>query len=152
MELCRLRSLVCFAAFLILAAPVALSGETISVTVDATRTQQKLLRTHLVIPVSAGALTLYYPKWLPGNHRASGPISGVTGLKFECNGKTIPWKRDLLDAFAFHVEIPAGVSHLDASFDFVEPENGSATDKLMVLEWNDVVLYPAGTPARATEL
>jgi len=147
MELCRLRSLVCFAAFLILAAPVALSGETISVTVDATRTQQKLLRTHLVIPVSAGALTLYYPKWLPGNHRASGPISGVTGLKFECNGKTIPWKRDLLDAFAFHVEIPAGVSHLDASFDFVEPENGSATDKLMVLAWNEVVLYPAGNPA-----
>jgi predicted metalloprotease with PDZ domain len=139
---------MCFAVILIMAAAAALSGETISVTVDATRTQQKLLRTHLVIPVSAGPLTLYYPKWLPGNHRASGPINSLTGLKFEGGGKTIPWKRDLLDAFTFHLEIPAGVSHLDASFDFIEPENDSATDKLMVLAWNEVVLYPAGTPAQ----
>lgn len=148
MKPCRLRTLVCFVAVLVMAAPVALSGETISVTVDATRTQQKLLRTHLVIPVSAGPLTLYYPKWLPGNHRASGPINNVTGLKFEGDGKTIPWKRDLLDAFTFHLEIPAGVSHLDARFNYIEPENDSATDKLMVLEWNEVVLYPAGNPAQ----
>lgn len=148
MNPCRLRTLVCLAAVLVMAAPAALSGETISVTVDATRTQQKLLRAHLVIPVSAGPLTLYYPKWIPGNHRASGPINNVTGLKFEGGGKTIPWKRDLLDAFTFHLEIPAGVSHLDARFDYIEPENDSATDKLMVLEWNEVVLYPAGNPAQ----
>ena len=122
MKPCRLRSLVCLAAVLVLAAPAALAGETISLTVDATRTQQKLLRAHLVIPVSAGPLTLYYPKWIPGSHRAPGPISGLTGLKFEADGKTISWKRDLLDVFTFHLEIPAGVSRLDASFDFIEPE------------------------------
>src|ERR1019366_8070940 len=44
--------------------------------------------------------------------------------------------------------IPAGVSHLDARYDFIEPVGGSATEKLMVLEWNDVILYPAGTPAQ----
>ena len=148
MKLCRLRLLMCFTAILIIAAPAALLAETISVTVDATKTQQKLLRTHLVIPVSAGPLTLYYPKWIPGDHRASGPINSVAGLKFEADGKIIPWKRDLLDVFTFHLEIPAGVTHLDAKFDFIEPEGDSATDKLMVLEWNEVVLYPAGTPAQ----
>jgi predicted metalloprotease with PDZ domain len=148
MKSCRLRTLAGCCAILIFVAPIALSAEAITVTVDATRTRQKLLRSHMVIPVSAGPLTLYYPKWLPGNHRASGPISSVTGLKFEADGKSIPWNRDLLDAFAFHLDIPAGVTHLDAKFDFIEPDNDSATDKLMVLAWDEVVLYPAGTPAQ----
>ncbi|MFZ0992001.1 MAG: M61 family peptidase, partial [Candidatus Sulfotelmatobacter sp.] len=58
-----------------------------------------------------------------------------------------PWQRDLLDVFTFHVEIPRGVSHLDVNYDYIEPDGQSATDKLMVLEWNEVVLYPADTPA-----
>jgi len=49
--------------------------------------------------------------------------------------------------FAFHLEIPQGVSQLEATYDYIEPEGESATDKLTVLEWNDVLLYPAGTPA-----
>ena len=130
-----------------LAAPAVLAGETISVKVDATKTPLKLLRIHLAMPVKPGPLTLYYPKWIPGEHGPEGPISNLTGLKFEANGKTIPWKRDLLDVFTFHVEIPAGVSKLEAAYDYIEPEGGSATDKLLVLEWNEAVLYPAGTPA-----
>ncbi len=125
----------------------ALADENISVTVDATRTRQKLLHVHLVLPVKPGPLTLYYPKWIPGEHGPDGPISNLTGLKFESNGKTIPWERDLLDVFTFHVEVPGGVSHLDASYDYIEPDGGSATDKLLVLEWNEVVLYPANIPA-----
>ncbi len=123
------------------------AGESIPLTVDATGTQQKILYVHEVIPVEPGPLTLYYPKWIPGEHGPEGPITSLTGLKFEADGKTIPWRRDLKDVFTFHLEIPAGVSHLDAKFDFIEPEGQSATDKLMVLEWNDVILYPAGTLA-----
>jgi predicted metalloprotease with PDZ domain len=122
-------------------------GETIQVTVDATKTQQKLLRTHLTMPVQAGALTLYYPKWIPGEHGPNGPIADLAGLKFEGGGQTIPWKRDLLDVFTFHLEIPAGVTQLEATYDFIEPEGESATDKLTVLEWNAVLLYPEGIPA-----
>ncbi|MFZ0744168.1 MAG: M61 family peptidase [Terracidiphilus sp.] len=147
MEPCRLRTLVCIAIVLVLAAPAALAGETISLTIDATKTQQKLLRAHLVMPVKPGPLTVYYPKWIPGEHGPDGPIADLTGLKFEADGKTIPWKRDLLDVFTFHLEIPAGVSRLDANYDYIEPDGFSATDKLMVLEWNDVLLYPAGIPA-----
>jgi predicted metalloprotease with PDZ domain len=148
MELCRLRALVVLAITLVIAAPAALAGQTISVTVDATRTQQKLLSAHEVIPVKPGPLTLYYPKWIPGEHGPNGPIAGLTGLKFEADGKTIPWQRDLLDVYTFHLEIPAGVSRLEAKYDYIEPDGVSATDKLLVLEWNEVVLYPAGVPAQ----
>jgi predicted metalloprotease with PDZ domain len=132
----------------VLAAPAVLAGESIPLTVDATRTQQKLLHVHEVIPVTPGPVTLYYPKWIPGEHGPDGPITSLTGLKFEADGKTIPWRRDLLDVYTFHLEIPDGVSHLDANFDFIEPLDYSATDKLMVLEWSYVILYPAGTPAQ----
>jgi len=64
------------------------------------------------------------------------------------SGKTIPWQRDLLDVYTFHLEIPAGVSRLEAKYDYIEPDGVSATDKLLVLEWNEVVLYPAGVPAQ----
>jgi predicted metalloprotease with PDZ domain len=146
----RFRFLGTLALICTLAGPAAsaLSGQTISLTVDATKTQQKLLHAHLEIPVKPGPLTVYYPKWIPGEHGPEGPISNLTGLHFEANGKSIPWKRDLLDVFTFHLDIPAGVSRLDANYDFIEPEGNSATDKLMVLEWNDVILYPAGTPAQ----
>ena len=146
MKLFRVGSFVLLAAVLGLAVS-ALAEEAILVTVDATRTQQKLLHTHLVIPVKPGPLTLYYPKWIPGEHGPDGPVANLTGLKFEAGGQTIPWERDLLDVFTFHVEIPRGVSHLDANFDYIEPDGVSATDKLLVLEWNEVVLYPADVAA-----
>ena len=148
MELGRLRALVFLAITLVIAAPAALTGQTITVTVDATKTQQKLLSAHEIIPVKPGPLTLYYPKWIPGEHGPNGPIAGLTGLKFEADGKTIPWQRDLLDVYTFHLEIPAGVSRLEAKYDYIEPDGVSATDKLLVLEWNEVVLYPAGVPAQ----
>jgi predicted metalloprotease with PDZ domain len=126
----------------------------ISLTVDATQTPLKLIHTHESIPVKPGPLTLYYPKWIPGEHGPDGPINNVTGLKFTANGSTIPWLRDLSDVFTFHVDVPAGASQLDVNFDYLEPSGGgfassamSATDKLIVIEWNQNVFYPAGTPA-----
>jgi len=145
----RLRFLVFLGVISSLAASASLvlAADTISLKVDATRTPQKILRVHLTMPVKAGPLTLYYPKWIPGEHGPDGPITSLAGLKFEGGGKPIPWKRDLLDAFTFHVEIPTGVAELDADYDYLEPQSGSATDKLLVLEWNEVALYPAGIPA-----
>ncbi len=147
MELSRLCSFVFLAFTLLVSTSTALSAENIFVTVDARRTQQKLLHTRLLMPVKPGPLTLYYPKWIPGEHGPDGPVANLTGLKFEGGGRTIPWKRDLLDVFTFHVVVPEGVSELIANYDFIEPDGNSATDKLMVLEWNDVLLYPAGTRA-----
>jgi predicted metalloprotease with PDZ domain len=132
----------------------AQSAPTISLTLDASQAPLKILRSHISMPVKPGPLTLYYPKWIPGEHAPDGPIANLTGLKFSANGKTIPWQRDLLDVFTFHVDVPSGADHLDISFDYLEPTNSgtytsaaSATDKLVVISWNQNVLYPAGTPA-----
>ncbi|HLV96110.1 MAG TPA: hypothetical protein VKS44_13030 [Candidatus Acidoferrales bacterium] len=126
---------------------------TISLTVDATKTPQKFIPCTEVIPVKPGPLTLYYPKWIPGEHSPSGPIVNLTGLKFTANGQTIPWRRDLTDVFTFHLDVPAGADRVEAKYDYLEPSGGgiyggslSATDKLIVLEWNQTVLYPAGSP------
>lgn len=125
-------------------AALAQAGD-ITVSVDATRVAQKLLRVEETLPVSAGPLTLYYPKWLPGEHGPDGPVSNLTGLHFEADGKPIAWKRDLLDVYTFRLDVPAGATKLHAAYDYIETAGASATDKLLVLEWNEVVLYPAGT-------
>ena len=65
--------------------------------VDATQAPQKILHVKMEIPVTAGALTLYYPEWIPGEHMPDGPIIEVAGMKFNGGGKTIPWRRDLVE-------------------------------------------------------
>jgi predicted metalloprotease with PDZ domain len=124
-------------------AVLAQSGN-IAVRVDASRVPQKLLHVEETLPVKPGPLTLYYPKWIPGEHGPDGPISSVTGLKFDADGQSIPWKRDLLDVWTFHVDVPQGTTKLHVAYDYIEGAGFSATDKLLVLEWNEVVLYPAG--------
>ena len=122
--------------------------------VDASHVPQKILHSHEQIPVRPGPLVLYYAKWIPGEHMPDGPIDNLAGLKFTANGKTIPWRRDLVDMFAFHLDLPAGVESLDADFDFLlsAPAAGyssgaSATAYLDVLSWNQVLLYPQGYAA-----
>ena len=147
MKICRLQWLALVISGFVAIGNARLNAESISLTVDATKTQNKILHMHLVMPVKPGPLTVYYPKWIPGNHGPDGPIANLTGLKFEGGGKVIPWRRDLLDVFTFHLDVPAGVSRLEANYDYIEPNGGSATDKLLVLEWSEVALYPEGTPA-----
>ena len=125
---------------------------TITVSVDASDAPRKIFHAQLTIPAAPGTLTLYYPKWIPGEHGPTGPIEDLAGLKFTANGQTLKWRRDLLDGWKFHVEVPAGVSTVNASLDFISPtgEEGlftggaSATDKMTVLSWNTVLLYPEG--------
>lgn len=128
--------------------PMAWGQSQIALTVDTTQSPLMILHVREAIPVQPGPLTLYYPKWIPGNHSPSGPISSLTGLHFTANGKVVPWQRDLLDVFTFHVDVPQGATELDAQFDFLEPPGFSATDKLLVLEWNEVALYRADEPAQ----
>jgi predicted metalloprotease with PDZ domain len=131
----------------------AQAAPVINLTVDATQAPLKILHAKIQMAVNPGPLTLYYPKWIPGLHEPAGPIANVTGLKFSANSQSIPWRRDLLDVYTFHVDVPQGASQLNISFDYLEPSGGggpaagSATDKLLVLNWNQVLFYPAGTPS-----
>ncbi|MBV8049813.1 MAG: M61 family peptidase, partial [Acidobacteriaceae bacterium] len=126
----------------------------IAISVDASQVSQRILHAKLEIPVRPGPLTLFYPKWMPADHSPDGPIWNVAGLKFLAGGKEIPWQQDLVDMYAFNLAIPAGVSSIDASLDFLisAPRpwidfSASGAANLFVLMWNQVVLYPKGYPA-----
>ncbi|MGE5326924.1 MAG: M61 family metallopeptidase [Deltaproteobacteria bacterium] len=152
----RSRLFVLSFALLLFAIPLpAASGPTIHLVVDATQAPTKLLHTQMTLPAEPGPLTLYYPKWIPGEHGPDGPLGNVTGLKIFAKSKDIGWKRDLLDMFTFHVDVPKGVSSLDIKFDYIEPASSfvysggaSASDKMLVISWNQNVLYPAGILAQ----
>jgi hypothetical protein len=91
----------------------------IRLTVDATQAPQKILHAHMQIPVQAGPLTLQYAEWIPGEHMPDGPIINVAGLKFMAGNQVIPWRRDLVEMFSIHLDIPAGVTVLDGDLDFL---------------------------------
>lgn len=132
-------------------AAAAQSMPTIMLSVDATDAPRKIIHARLNIPASPGTLTLLYPKWIPGEHGPTGPITELAGLQFRANGQTLKWRRDLSDGWTFHVEVPGGTTSVEASLDYMSPtEEGiytggpSATDKLTVINWNTLLLYPAG--------
>ena len=125
----------------------AQSSVTINLTVDATHAPEMILHNRMVMPVNPGPLTVYYPKWIPGTHAPVGPENNMAGLTFSANGKSLPWQRDLLDAYTFHLDVPRGVERLEIEFDYIESANDYATDKLVIVSWNPNVLYPAGIPA-----
>src|SRR6201996_1807207 len=122
--------------------------------VDATDAPRNILHATLTIPVSSGAVTIVYPKWLPGNHRPTGPIQNFTGLHFKAAGKDLEWQRDLEDMYAFHLQVPAGVSELQASYDTITYNGKSsfASSKVLDLLWNQVVLYPKGAASNAVQV
>src|ERR1700685_1371251 len=94
---------------------------TVAIFVDATSAPRKIFHAKLKIPASAGDLTLYYPKWIRGEHEPDGPVVDLAGLKFTAGGKTLKWRRDLLDGFTIHVDVPAGEGEITAELDFLSP-------------------------------
>jgi predicted metalloprotease with PDZ domain len=132
---------------------------TLTLKVDLSGAPRKIFRVHETIPVQPGALTLYYPKWIPGEHSPSGPIENVAGLVISANGKPLAWRRDLRDMFTLHLDVPAGVSQLDLAFQFLSPGDGglfgasaSSTPNLVDLEFNQVAFYPAGHYTRQIQI
>lgn len=107
---------------------------------------QQVLYVTEVMPVRPGALTLYYPKWIPGDHSPDGPIGALMGLEITGRGQRIAWQRDPVDMFAFHLDVPAGVSSLDIRFEFPAPDR--VTPQLVDLTWDQVALYRAGYPSK----
>ena len=121
----------------------------IKVDVDATDLAHRVLQVNETLPVKPGKLTLLYPQWLPGNHAPRGPIDQIAGLVIRANGQTLAWKRDPLDVYAFEVDVPKGAAQLNISFQVATPQNSDQgrvvmTPALTNVQWNQVVLYPAG--------
>jgi predicted metalloprotease with PDZ domain len=118
----------------------------IQIVADLTDAPRKLYHAEVDLPVTAGPLALTTPKWIPGNHRPTGPVDAITGVMFTIDGQPIPWRRDDVDLYQFHVTIPEGVTTLHAHLDCIVTERVS--QKLAVLEWQKLMLYPANMPVR----
>ena len=122
--------------------------------VDLRESARRIFHAQLELPAKPGTMTLLYPKWIPGEHAPDGPIADLVGLKFTGGGKTLPWHRDNVDVYMFRVDVPDGVTSVEASYDYLSPALGegfsagpTADPVIAVLEWNLVVLYPAGSPS-----
>src|SRR5882724_2702800 len=140
--------IICFQAQLIAVRANAPTGP-ITLSVDATEAPRKLFHARMTMPVSAGPMTLVYPKWIPGEHGPTGPIINLAGLKITGSGKTIPWRRDDVEMYAFHFEVPAGVREIEVALDFLSPTfaggftaGASTTSHLAIVTWNQLLLYP----------
>ena len=149
MKLSRILGVVFLISFFSLSGWSA-TPPTVTIFVDATSAPRKIFHAKLKIPASAGDLTLYYPKWIPGEHAPDGPVVDLAGLKFFAGGKALKWRRDLLDGFTLHVDVPPGENEVNAELDFLSPatfEGGfsagsSATDKMAVISWNQSCSIP----------
>lgn len=124
-------------------------GSAMSLFVDATEAPRGIIHARIEIPVKPGALTLYYPKWIPGEHAPSGPIVELAGLRLTVDGRAVPWERDPLDMYTIRCTVPAGANRLDVTLDALQSAHGnftsggSATEDLAVLNWNQLLVYPA---------
>ncbi|MEO6983628.1 MAG: M61 family peptidase, partial [Edaphobacter sp.] len=118
----------------------------IRITADLSEAPRKLYHAEVDLPVHPGPVTLTTPKWIPGNHRPTGPVSDITGIVFTANGHTLPWRRDDANLYQYHVTIPAGVTTLHAHLDCIVTSRVS--QKLAVLEWEKLLLYPANIPVK----
>jgi predicted metalloprotease with PDZ domain len=131
----------------------ALHAQTpVKLRVDATDAPRRLFHVQMSMAAKPGPLTLLYPEWIPGEHGPTGPIANFVGLRVHGSGKTIPWKRDDVNMYAFHIDVPAGVTALDIAFDFIAPPEAdgfsagaSTTSELAVISWNQLLLYPQGS-------
>lgn len=124
---------------------------TIALDVDATDVVRGLFRVTETVPVRDGAteLTLLLPEWLPGNHGPRGTLAELVDLRFTAGGKTLTWRRDPVEVFAFHVDLPPDTREVTATFVHTAPRQSSegrvtVSDTLLNLQWDKLSLYPAG--------
>jgi len=139
------------------AASPHLLAQSIQLHVDLSDAPRNVYHAKLSIPAKPGAMTLVFPKWIPGNHRPSGPIAALTGIRMDALGKPLAWQRDDVDMYAFHVTVPEGTRTVDVSLDAITlsdsagAEGPAASSTLLDLNWNAVVLYPQGAESDAVE-
>ena len=142
-------SVSCFAA-----RPI--SSSSVRVAVDLTDAPRNIFHSSITLPAIPGELTLVYPKWIPGNHRPSGPIANVAGLHFRAGNQELAWHRDPIEMYSFHVTVPPGAKEIQATFDLISADSAggggpAASTNLLDLNWNQVVLYPDGVASDAVE-
>lgn len=126
-------------------------GGTMRLDIDASDTVRGVFRVTQSVPVVPGTtrLTLLLPQWLPGNHGPRGPMAELTDLQFFAGNQQLAWKRDPVEVYAFHIDVPQGAREVVARFIHTSPLQSSEgritmTQEMLNLQWEKMSLYPAG--------
>ena len=134
-------------SLLLVTAPLLSQKTPIRITADLSDAPRKLFHAEVDLPVKPGEhATFITPQWIPGEHAPNGPAAAITGVVFYANGKPIPWRRDDVNLYEFHLDVPAGVTNIHAHLDSIV--NGRISREMAVLEWQKLLLYPAHIPVK----
>lgn len=122
--------------------------------VDARDTDRRIFNVSQRIPVRhPGRTVLLFSEWLPGYHAPQAPIELFAGLRITAGDRDLRWKRHPTNVHAFFVDVPDGAATVEVEFQFLSPTDDAqgrvvVGPELLMLQWNNVVLYPAGYFAR----
>lgn len=144
--------------------PPAPAAPAVSITLsaDATDLPRNLLRARLAMPATPGVMDVRYIVWTPGNHTPSGPVENIASLVFRADDRAEPlaWDRDPAAVERFLVRVPEGSKTLRAELTYIagQPNVNSRTSDSYgratfgAINWNTVLLYPAGFSHQAIEV
>jgi len=123
---------------------------TLSLVVDATDIAHKLFAVREILPVQAsGSLTLLYPAWESASHAETISVANLAGLFVSIDGKSVDWQRDAVDMHAFHINVPVGARAIEVEFQYLtRASDALMTPNLVDVQWQRLLLYPAGWFAR----
>ena len=136
------------------AAFAATAPRGITLAVDATEAPRHVLHVRETLPAAPGPFSLSYPRWIPGEHGPTGPLTDVVNLVIVANGQRLAWRRDDVDMYRVQVDVPRDARSIEVGFDFMLSTTtagfssaSSVTEQLLLLSWNQVLLYPADQPS-----
>ncbi|HKU67423.1 MAG TPA: hypothetical protein VJP85_06595 [Candidatus Baltobacteraceae bacterium] len=124
---------------------IATKADPMVLVLDARNTSRGLMYSHMTIPVKPGPFTFVYPKWIPGEHGPTGPLANISQIRVSANGHALEWHRDVVDMYAFHVDVPSGVSRIDVDFTALTNAGDTmSTKNVAVVNWNRDLFYQSG--------
>ncbi len=128
------------------AASLATEQNPMTLVVDARQVAHGVLFVHETMPVQSGTFTIDYPQWVPGEHGPSGPLYDLASLRVSSGSTPVAWHRDEVDMYAFHLDVPQGMTSVTLDFDILlnAPGDIMSTAALAIINWNRALLYQHG--------
>ncbi|MEO5868003.1 MAG: peptidase M61 [Sphingomonas sp.] len=123
---------------------------TMTLDIDASDVERGIFTTHETLTVPGGGhMVLQFPKWMPGGHSPRGELDKLAGLHIKAGGKELPWTRDTVEVYSYHIDVPAGTKVLDIDLQYLsatKTDQGSivTSPAMLRLQPNSMSLYPAG--------
>ena len=140
-----------FAIASLVFASSAVQSVPIKLDVDATDIGRNIIRVVEELPATD---LVRFPKWMPGDHAPDGPLRNAIMFHAFADGKEIKWRRDGVDLYDIHLDIPQGAQRLRLEFIDGEAIGDVATSLLGRIKWGHAIFLPKGPvdriPVRVT--